>query len=531
MTSTPWQELVKSALLGSTQHSPQLEADGGLGLVLKRIHQQIYQGAQANAKHDGDRETALLHAAAVLAIYQRAGTLPPVASVPLPTPSEADTDNDQPLMSAQAISHLQILLADSDKRDVLPEWLAAVAAAGQRVPPGLLPSLLNVGFQQRHLREAIGKVIGNRGRWLAGLHADWHYAAGHPPSAMGNQLGDEGSDEAGWAEGSHATRMLILQSLRQTNPDQARSLVEAAWKTERAPHRAAFLGTFQIGLSLADEPFLESCLDDKGSEVRRHAADLLACLADSRLVARMQERVLPVLRYHDNMIEVRLPSRFEAELERDGVSEQPPHGKGKKAWWLRQMLAAVPPRVWTHTWHTTPHELIQAALRSDWRDLLLSAWQHAAVRHGDAVWAEQLLLVPQGWEEEVGGLWRVLPSERREKVLQQVLETRVTEDVRGKIVSHIQDFSGPWSVDLSHAIVQTFWQHLVRTPDPLRSVFCDELKACALRMPASEIEILEREWKLLEAETPALTPLIAQTLEILHFRHNMLQAIGQGENA
>src|SRR5437762_1943286 len=78
----------------------------------------------------------------------------------------------------------------------------------------------------------------------------------------------------GWETSPRAARELLLQQLRSTDPARAREQLAQTWETEGADERAAFLATFRTGLSLDDEPFLESALDDRSKVVRRTAADL-----------------------------------------------------------------------------------------------------------------------------------------------------------------------------------------------------------------------------------------------------------------
>ena len=51
-----------------------------------------------------------------------------------------------------------------------------------------------------------------------------------------------------------------------------------------------------VGLGLADEPFLESCLDDRARPVREEACRLLDRLPGSARAARMADRLRPFMR-------------------------------------------------------------------------------------------------------------------------------------------------------------------------------------------------------------------------------------------
>src|SRR5262249_24550712 len=141
-----------------------------------------------------------------------------------------------------------------------------------------------------------------------------------------------------WEIGDRAARLTLLHEARKTVPDLARELLAATWAGEKADDRATFLGTFEAGLSMADEPFLEGVLDDRSKEVRRAAAPLLTRLPDSRLAGRMFERVRPLLTWvggtkprmlglrqgQPARIEMTLPAACDKAMIRDGVEPKPP---------------------------------------------------------------------------------------------------------------------------------------------------------------------------------------------------------------
>src|SRR5262249_7482507 len=154
----------------------------------------------------------------------------------------------------------------------------------KRAPEELLPSLFELGRMRGELRETILPVLGARGRWLAAQNPGWEYAAGK-------------SDETVWETGSREQRLAFLAGLRKRGAAQARELLASTWAQESPKDRADFLAALENGLSLDDEAFLESALDDRRKEVRRAAADLLARLPESGLCQRMFERARPLLTF------------------------------------------------------------------------------------------------------------------------------------------------------------------------------------------------------------------------------------------
>src|SRR5204862_5128726 len=110
-----------------------------------------------------------LGAAAALSLYTRCGCLPAADPEPPPEPAEPDA---LPRCSPRSAEHLALMLSGRF-REALPEWLAAAAAAGRRVPERLLPDLLSAGRTHAELRPGIAPVLGRRGAWLAAQNEEW----------------------------------------------------------------------------------------------------------------------------------------------------------------------------------------------------------------------------------------------------------------------------------------------------------------------------------------------------------------------
>ncbi|NTV65276.1 MAG: hypothetical protein HGA65_17335, partial [Oscillochloris sp.] len=307
-----WADLVATALLGTDRRTPALPAVGGaLGALLGQIDVSA------------DPPGALLGAAAAVALYGRAGWLPPRS---LAQPFPPAPPDDLPTCGTTAGQYLSQMLAGKH-RAALPEWLAALATTGRAVPPTILQLLLDHGHANKELRPQIVAVIGARGRWLAGLNANWDYAV------LGE--GETPREEliALWETGTRAVRLAVLIRLRAADSNAARAALAATWASEKVDERAAFLETFASGLSMADEPFLEQVLDDRSERVRKAAAGLLAILPESRLSQRMLARLSPLLRWTPGVgpqlpgggkikkpaLEVLLPEEYEPTMQRDGI--------------------------------------------------------------------------------------------------------------------------------------------------------------------------------------------------------------------
>src|SRR5262249_43995663 len=117
-------------------------------------------------------------------------------------------------------------------------------------------------------------------------------------------------DETNWTSARPAARAAFIASLRASEPDRARALVEASFATDAAPVRARLLGALARGLSATDVPFLESLAKDRAPSVRDEAQRLLKCIpgtpaAESRLrdlVARTQVSTAGLLRRRKTLV-------------------------------------------------------------------------------------------------------------------------------------------------------------------------------------------------------------------------------------
>ena len=511
------QDITTAALLGTERQAftPTPES-GPLGDLLARL--------------PADPEAALLGAAALASLHQRAGALPAVIDAARPAPCPPD---DQPVCSRHVSQGLAVMLGGA-YREALPEMLAALAAVGRRVPETLLPELLKQGRQSKELREFILPVLGRRGQWLAAQNREWAYA---------DQLLLETAEspERVWAEGSREARLSALASLRETDPAAGLALLQTTWATETADDRAAFASALGTGLSLADEPFLEAALDDRGKDVRRAAADLLARLPGSLLGKRMMARAEPLITWKRRLlraaeIEVSLPEDCDASLKRDGVEVKPPFaGLGEKAWWLAQVLAAVPPGHWSAKWGQSPADVLEAITKNEWKQALLTGWQGAVKRFGDEAWAEALttyylrqkVRVPN----EVLSAWERTDPARVEAFLLKTLRASPEHlQGQGPVLSLLQGITGIWSADLSRTVVESI-QHSAaqeNTKDGRLWSLTHLLRGPAAFHTAPALaDELSRGWPEAAPQWEFWQPHVHEFRTALHFRHDLLVQISQ----
>jgi hypothetical protein len=511
--------VVTAALVGTErQPVPVPTGAGALGALLARVDA-------------ADGEAALLQAAAALTLYARAGWLPPTDPAPLPESAPPDT---QPRVTERAGEHLATMLG-GQQDGVLAEWLAVAGAGGWRVPEEWLPDLLELGRANPTLRAVIGPVLGERGRWLAAQNPDWAYVG-----AVGAVV----DVDTLWVTNVRGMRLALLGRLRAEDPDGARERVAGTWGEESAEDRAAFLAAFRTGLSMSDEPFLEAALDDRRKEVRLAAADLLARLPESRLVARMIERARPLLHYtpaqragilkrkQQARLDLTLPDACDKAMMRDGIEPKPATALlGEKAWWLRQMLGAVPLGVWTAAWGATPAELVAAALAGDWKEVLIPGWAQAAARQRAGMWAAALLpALPERLAEfQMSGLVPVLAPAERETLALRLL----ADDPKPSQHSHpalfiLDHHTDPWSAQLTRAVLglaRRRSKHQMSHTDYFGHYLLSQLGTYARYMDPALAGEAAQGWPERTEDGRYWAKMIDAFVALLQFRHEMLKEL------
>ncbi|MEE1756108.1 DUF5691 domain-containing protein [Streptomyces sp. SP18CS02] len=452
MTTTPWEDLVTSALLGTDRRPPAAQAPA--------------TGRAA--------PLALLDAAALHTVRRRAGLLPAAAAE---RPEPAPRDDRPPLPPAARLRLAQLLAGRSgpspgggrrgtapDLTELLPQWLATANDHGYRAPASALPALLDAARARTDLRPQALAFAGARGLWLARLNAEWRFAL--RGAAGGVPLpgpGDTAGVRALWEEGLFAERVALLGAVRAHDPAAARELLRSTWPTERAEDRLMFLDSLREGLSDADEPFLEQALSDRSRNVRTTAAELLSALPRSALAGRMAVRAASCVgldRAGDGAaISVEAPHECDAGMQSDGVVANPPSGRGERSWWLGQLVESAPLSVWpAKLGGRAPDAIVALPVSDDWQSELHAAWCRAAVRQKDAAWARALLGAPATPPATGAGTSSIA---ERSKLLSILPVDERAEWVAGFIAAHglseafqlLGVCAVPWSGPLGRSVV------------------------------------------------------------------------------
>jgi len=247
MTATS--DLVAAATVGTAHRSVDLAA--------------LPERLRPDRLHD-DAAAALLDAAALSAVARRT-VLPTVPAAPdRPVKPVAEQCNVVPDVIRQVLSRV------TNQPRVLLEALELIRRAGLRLPPALVPGLLD--DTRAEVVAATRPVSGEIGRFLMMKNPRWSAPATPDPT-----------DRTMWDEGTSAERVEWLRAYRRTYPDTARNLLAENLSRESASNRAELLEVLADGLSGADEDFLLQALQDRSRVVATAAIALLTQLPVSAL--------------------------------------------------------------------------------------------------------------------------------------------------------------------------------------------------------------------------------------------------------
>jgi hypothetical protein len=225
-------------------------------------------------------------------------------------------------------------------------------------------------------------------------------------------------------------------------------------------------------------------------------------------------------------LRVTLPAEYTAGMERDGVVQKASGNRGLKAWWLVQMLGAVPLHNWKGLFDATPAELVEAADRGEWRGTQLEGWTTAAGRYQEPDWGEALI---RSWMKKpfsisVQALMQILPPPRRESLALEIL--RKTPSVNSDQPGHwaVHSCTHAWNGELSRTVLRVIKRQITKGDIKHPWKWSETLAWCARRM---DVDLLPQAQATLKSH--AKEKQVDQFLDTLGFRYEMLKALGQRE--
>ncbi len=236
------------------------------GLDLDRLPDELRPAGPAD-----EPAVALLDAAALSAVARRCTPRPPYPADPSTAAiAPAETRPEIPDAVRQELVRMR------KHEAVLVEAITAIERAGLRLPPDLVPVLLD--DPRTPVRSAAaGPVGGAIGGLLTVLNPRWAAAGGPDPD-----------DSRVWDDGTLLDRTRWLRARRRVDPDGARALLADGFTREPAASRVELLAALSVNLGPADQDLLLAAVGDRSRAVGMAALDLLTRIPQSPLRRDMQ---------------------------------------------------------------------------------------------------------------------------------------------------------------------------------------------------------------------------------------------------
>ena len=517
------QELATQVLLG-TERRP---------VVLPAVSGAMGETIAAACPPEISADLRVLRAAGILAVCGDTGFQPPARDADLPAVCPADT---WPCVSDPVLVSALSQIFDAGPERLCDEALQTLAKQSASVPHGLLPRALSLGKKTPSLRSVLFSVLDQRGRWLATHNLEWSYA-----TALAAP--DQSPDMTRWTHGTLEERTQLLATLRSTDPDEARRLLQTEFDQFDARERTSLLAHMRVGLGAADEDFIEATLQDRSKEVRQLAADLLARLMGSRYQARMVERLAPCLEQKRKLFRqawtLEPPTAFGADWKNDALeaSRAKSESLGERAWWVYQIARALPLAWWPKHTGLSPAELTKWAMDTDWAEALFRAWSEALLRQPDADWARAFLghspltgLTVDGFD-----LLACLPMAEREQHWQSMLDAGPRTIARGDLLARIARdclsdgamVSENFARRVFKAVRSALATDIVKWDYALRKT----LPEFVCLIPPACFDDATQNWPTATPETEYFTETLARILAIVELRKTLHRSLNQRKSS
>lgn len=516
MTDPATDALARTLLVGSSR--------AGFPSRLGALEPWWSEAARRRPPDPDGQAALLLDGLALTGTRARIGrALPDLSARPVAGP--LDLEPERPEAPPAAAALLAPLQRGGRSQALLREWLEGCAQAGFRAPSTSLPALLDLASVDRELRGAILPVLGARGRWLAGVDPRWIFASREAEEASPEAL--VALRERLLVADAIGPRRAAFEALRRADPEASAEALAAAWPTLPAREKLVLLDAIGDGVHPADEPLLETALDDRAKTVRAGAARLLGRLPSSSLIARMKTRLGPFLDLEHGKLEMWPPRTLPDGAERDGVVAEPPVAPlGRRYAWVEQMIAFVPPSWLTERFSASPEALLAAADRGRSGPGLRLALLSATLRHQDPAWAEALLAF-RGPAE--AALLAVLPGPRREALLKDRMSTASTPERLHEVLGCIPDLPRPISASFALAAVAGM-ERLARAGQRRAFPAYGALRRIALDAELEGSRLVDR-LSGFGASLPEASPwrgAVEEAIAILRERHGILRSFEGG---
>lgn len=499
-----WKELSKIALLG-TERSHLSEETKAL-LANHGIHM------------DAEETQILLESAAFFSQIKKAAFLLPKYEGKNIVAAE---DSNEEIASPKSTHHLNLIL-NGDYERALSEFIAHLETNNKQLSPKNLPDLLNKCLESRAFWQKIKPAIGKRGWWLLEQNPAWQTLE-QPPSPDT------------WAVGNKEERIAFLRFFREQNAVKMLDILSATWEKESWRDKVDFLQTLEIGLSKADEAFLEDCLYDGRKEIRETAANLLSAVPDSELAERMYLRVEELIHFDNNELKIDLPDMPDETAIRDGINPKSKKYVGQKTGILHQMFSKIPPSRWEVFFDGSPEKALKLFYQNEWSKTLIQSMVEATILHKNQNWAKPLLEMwlhlgnSDLWKsQQMLAIAEILsPPIFHQIAIQHLEKNRALLNEKSPVLQLLIGVSHTWNDHLAMLAIGRFQQWLAAAPSHFwdKTHYKTLLHEAAYKCSPDLLEKMKSGWGRSSQAWGLWETEVEEFLRVLIFRKEMLSEL------
>jgi Family of unknown function (DUF5691) len=184
-----WQDLIKTALIGTDKSTPSvstLEKLKEMGIKAEEVSEAILQGA------------------GVLTLMRKGGYPLSDFKGSLPEICEKETAN---LCSNQSVGHLKAILS-GEHEGAFEEFIFLMRQNKKVLPAHFLPQILHYCRGNRSLWSMVKPVVGNKGKWLMKQNEDWTHLSNQTTSDIEGEVSPQLSKEETLKQAREITTLL-----------------------------------------------------------------------------------------------------------------------------------------------------------------------------------------------------------------------------------------------------------------------------------------------------------------------------------
>jgi hypothetical protein len=366
-------EIIKAALLGTDKYLPQTP------LELESLYCQINS-------LDTDKDDKFYKMAAASFLYEKCGKTPILLEKDFPKCNEEQA----PIVNQSIANALKAFIQNND--DVLLNYLIYQIKINNCVlHPVVIPMMLDKALADKKINRAdMEAICGETGRWLCLINENWK-----------GLLSEKNDNQDIWETGTFEQRKEFLLQLRKENPLAAIALLSKNIAEENVVNRVELIQILQENLSLEDEQFLTSCLNDKSQKVKNIAFHFLKIMEGStinqmfldyalRALTLKEERFMLISKKERLVINPdATPPEALFALGIDKISSQ--KEIADHVYWIAQIVEYVNPSALAGKLNRSDEELFNRLVESSDKAILLPKFILATIRFKNQNWAKFLI--------------------------------------------------------------------------------------------------------------------------------------------